>query len=54
MWNLTKDKRPDDGTLCRVITEGGDERDLIFEKGLWWLPSREMYVYFTPTHWRMK
>jgi hypothetical protein len=20
---------------------------------LWWLPDDSMYVYFTPTHWRL-
>ena len=34
------------------MTESGDERELIFENGLWWLPDRSMYVYFTPKYWK--
>lgn len=43
---------PPEGVVVEVRTPGGDERPLIFDDGLWWIPSREMYVYFTPTHWR--
>lgn len=43
---------PPTGVLLDVITPGGDERQLIFERRLWWLPDRAMYVYFVPTHWR--
>lgn len=44
--------RPDDGQRCMVITESGDERELIFDRGLWYLPDRSMYVYFQPVFWR--
>lgn len=52
-FNFTSpEAMPMDGTLCEVITESGDVRNLFYERGLWWLPDRSMYVYFTPTHWR--
>lgn len=50
---------PDDedapaGELVTVITPGGDERDLIRQGRLWFLPDKSMYVYFTPVFWRPK
>lgn len=29
-----------------------NEQRLMRRGNLWWLPSGEMYVYYTPTHWR--
>lgn len=52
-FGAAMDPRPEDGATCIVITASGDERTLIFEKGMWWLPDRSMYVYFTPVFWRM-
>lgn len=26
---------------------------LIWDR-MWWIPGMEMYVYYTPTHWRSK
>jgi hypothetical protein len=43
---------PPEGVLLEVLTPGGDQRNLIFEDNLWWLPSKKMYVYFVPTYWR--
>lgn len=51
-WMLIQTTPPPKGVLVEVKTPGGDERPLIFDSGLWWLPDRSMYVYFTPTHWR--
>ena len=45
-------KPPPEGVVVEVLTPGGDQRPLIFEATLWWLPDQSMYVYFTPTHWR--
>lgn len=54
MWHATALELPESGTLCRVITEGLDERDLIYRDGLWWIPDNSMYVYFVPMYWRVK
>lgn len=43
---------PPERVLIEVRTPSGDERSLIFDSGLWWMPDRSMYVYFEPTHWR--
>ena len=48
----TQYRTPDYNTKCEVITPGGETRELIYDMGLWWLPDKSMYVYFTPTYWR--
>lgn len=53
-WSRTQDVRPEDGTMCEVITEGGAQRTLYFNRGLWFLEDKSMYVYFTPELWREK
>ncbi len=52
-WITTANARPEDGALCEVITEGGQQHNLVFERGLWFLPDRSMYVYYTPKFWRL-
>lgn len=51
-WTQVAEALPADGTAVEVITPGGDQRPLIYDRGLWWLPDRSMYCYFTPTFWR--
>lgn len=53
-WNCTDGNvDPPAGVLLDVITESGDERQLIWDSNLWWLPDKSMYVYFTPRLWRV-
>lgn len=52
-WTPTENKLPEDNTPCRVITPSGDECDLTFYRGLWFLPDMSMYVYFTPVYWKV-
>jgi hypothetical protein len=52
MWYETRKQLPPEGVLLDVITESNDERQLIFEHNLFWLPNKEMYVYFTPKLWK--
>jgi hypothetical protein len=40
LWTKIEDK---DGTRNKEV--------LIFDRGLWWMKDRSMYVYYTPTHW---
>lgn len=30
-----------------------NERQLIYSRGLWLMPDKSTYVYYTPTHWRL-
>mgnify|MGYP004499142151 CR=1 FL=1 len=36
----------DDGNGCRLVQK------LKRKNNLWFLPDGNMYVYYTPTHWR--
>ena len=31
-----------------------NEQSLVKHGSLWWFPSGKMYVYYRPTHWRLK
>lgn len=53
-WNRTDGPvNPPSNVLLDVITESGDQRQLIFDSNLWWLPDKSMYVYFLPEFWRV-
>lgn len=43
---------PPEGEIVKVITASGDERELILQDGLFWLPNMSMYVYFVPEFWK--
>lgn len=30
-----------------------NEQQLVREGNLWWTTNRKMYVYYSPTHWRL-
>lgn len=51
-WTLVTETLPPIGQVVEVRTPGGDTRPLKFDR-MWWLPDGSMYVYFTPTHWRV-
>lgn len=50
-WTYTTDKLPPEGQVVTVLN-GNFEQTLVYERGLWWLPDRSMYVYFRPKLWR--
>jgi hypothetical protein len=50
-WNRTSERYPPEGQVVTVLN-GHVEQELIFERGMWWLPDRSMYVYFVPSLWR--
>lgn len=56
-WNLVKDKLPPKGieVETKVDDHNGvrNEQTLKLSAGLWFLPDGNMYVYYTPTHWRL-
>lgn len=41
IWTMIKDEKG-----------ARNEQKLIFSNGLWWVPDRSIYVYYTPTHWK--
>lgn len=46
---------PNDQVVDTKIDEGGRVRNVqpLQRRGrLWWTPAGDMYVYYTPTHWR--
>lgn len=52
MWNQTKHHLPPENEVVKVITESGDEYELVYSSGLWFLPDKSMYVYFVPVYWK--
>ena len=57
-WIRCKDQMPPQN--LRVETKIDDEKgvrneaDLVFQRRLWWMPDMSMYIYYCPTHWRLK
>jgi hypothetical protein len=55
MWIKTADRRPTNGSI--VKTKIDDDRgvrnvdELLFRNNMWWEPTGQVYVYYTPTHW---
>lgn len=52
-WKVTADEWPEEGVEVDSMDSGGHVQRLVYERGLWWLPDRSMYVYYRPTMWRM-
>ena len=55
-WNKTSEVKPKDDRLVEtmVVRDGNvsNVSKLRYHNNLWWLFSNDMYVYYTPTHWR--
>lgn len=43
---------PEEGRLLEVTTNKGSIMHCRFSSNLFWIPSMEMYVYYTPVMWR--
>ncbi len=56
-WIRAIDERPPEGILVetKIDDDRGvrNETTLIWSRNLWWFPDMSMYVYYTPTHWRL-
>lgn len=56
-WISCKDRLPKEGDKVetKIHDEKGcrNENTLCRKGGLWFLPDFSMYVYYTPTHWRL-
>lgn len=52
-WKYTQNREfPPEGVTVETTDSGGCHRLLVFERNLWWVPDRSMYVYFVPRSWR--
>ena len=49
-WRSVVSDPPPEGVKVQVANNGGAL--LVRERGLWWLPDRSMYVYYSPEWWR--
>ena len=51
VWHNAREVKPPEGVLVNVITDGGDKRQLVWHRNLWFLPDLSMYVYFEVSSW---
>lgn len=40
-------------TMIKDEQGARNQTRLVRKKNLWWFPDGSMYVYYTPTHWRI-
>lgn len=56
-WIATSERLPPENQIVdtKIEDEKGrrNEDRLVFSNNLWWLPDKSMYVYYSPTHWRL-
>jgi len=56
-WISTKDQLPEEGVVVDTKIsndEGTRNNQQLKRKGsLWFFPDESMYVYYTPTHWKL-
>lgn len=56
-WTTTRDGLPPQQTVvdtkCADIMGSRNECQLKMKGNLWFLPDMSMYVYYTPTHWKL-
>lgn len=57
-WIKVSSKLPVEGMVVetKISDDKGErnQKELIRKGNLWFLPDMRMYVYYTPTHWRLK
>lgn len=57
-WNQTNTTLPENGVIVdtKIDDENGvrNEQPLKRQNNLWFFPDGSMYVYYTPTHWKLK
>lgn len=56
-WNETIKTLPEEGVvvLTKIEDEHGCRNEQLLKRSsnLWFFPDKSMYVYYTPTHWRV-
>lgn len=57
MWTETARQAPPEGVIVdtKIDNVAGVRNvgQLVFERNLWWFTDKSMYVYYTPTHWKI-
>jgi hypothetical protein len=55
-WISIESKLPPNGIIVETKIANPDRniQDLKKQNNLWFVPDGSMYVYYTPTHWRLK
>jgi hypothetical protein len=57
MWRSTEVSLPPEGVIVDTVVDDCDgwrnEQQLKRQGRLWFFPDGGMYVYYTPTHWRL-
>lgn len=55
-WIAVVNEKPpiDVEVETKIANPDRNMQNLVFKGILWYTPSRDMYVYYTPTHWRLK
>lgn len=55
-WIETKNKLPAEGIIVDTKIDDSkgcrNEQKLSRRGNLWFIPNSDVYVYYTPTHWR--
>ncbi len=55
-WIETKKELPTEGIIVetKIDDKKGcrNEQKLVRKSNLWFIPNGNMYVYYTPTHWK--
>ena len=57
MWKDVRISLPENNTIVetKIHVQGEkvrNQQNLLYRNGRWWTPDGEMYVYYTPSHWR--
>lgn len=52
-WIKTEDRLPAEKIVVDTISPDGNQQRLFRYKNLWFLEDGSMYVYYTPTHWKI-
>jgi len=57
MWIETITSTPPEGLIVNTKIEDDNgvrnEQELIYSNNLWWHTDKKMYVYYSPTHWKL-
>lgn len=51
-WNRVSEKPAPEGEVVDTFSPGGLQQTLKRQGNLWWTPSGDMYVYYTPEWWK--
>lgn len=52
-WVPVQRMLPKEGEAVLTLSEGRSEQILIRKGKLWYHEDMSMYVYYTPTHWKL-